>query len=56
MGKRLPRGDLIQLMRTADDLGLAVCGDLTIGPASPGDDRALCALAQRLALTVEEVG
>ena len=52
----LSRGDLIQLMRTADDLGLAVCADLTIGPASPGDDRALCALAQRLALTVEEVG
>ena len=53
---RLSRGDLIQLVRTADDLGLAVCADLTIGPASPGDDRTLCALAQRLALMVEEVG
>lgn len=46
----MTEGDLLQLLKTADGLGLYILGELTIGPASTGDDAALCALADGLGL------
>lgn len=54
--KRLSGGDVSQMVDLACQLGLQVRGDLTIGPASAGDDRVLCALADSLRLDYEEVG
>lgn len=52
---RLSRGDLVQLLHTADSLSLGICADLAIGPASPGDDHTICALADKLSLSYQEV-
>lgn len=46
----MTKGDLLQLLKTADGLGLYILGELTIGPVSTGDDAALCALADGLGL------
>ena len=51
----MTRGDLLRLFDMADGLGLYMLGELTIGPASTGDDAALQALAAELGLGCEEV-
>lgn len=47
------RGDLLKLMEKADELGLYVCGKLTIGPMTGGDDAAIKALADELGVAAK---
>lgn len=52
----MTRGDLLHMFDTADKLGLYIMGELTIGPASTGDDKTLQKLAEELELKSELVG
>lgn len=52
----MTRGDLLRMLKTADGLGLYTLGELTIGPASSGDDAALCTLAEELGLEQRAAG
>lgn len=52
----MTRGDLARMLQRADGLGLYLLGEVTIGPASSGDDAALRALAAELGLGCERVG
>lgn len=52
----MTRGDLARMLQKADGLGLYLLGEVTIGPASSGDDAALRALAAELGLGCKKVG
>ncbi len=52
----MTRGDLARMLQKAEGLGLYLLGEVTIGPASSGDDAALRALAAELGLGCEKVG
>lgn len=52
----MTRGDLARMLQKADELGLYLLGEVTIGPASSGDDAALQALAAGLGLGCKRVG
>lgn len=52
----MTRGDLIRMFDTADNLGLYIMGELTIGPVSTGDDKIMQKLAEELGLKSELVG
>lgn len=50
----MTRGDLARMLTEANDRGLYTLGEVTIGPATAGDDAALRALAASLGLTCRE--
>ncbi len=51
----MTRGDLVTMLNAAGELGVYVTGELTIGPASTGDDKTLRALADSLRLPSVEL-
>lgn len=50
----MTRGDLARMLAEASERGLYTLGEVTIGPATAGDDAALRALAASLGLTCRE--
>lgn len=50
----MTRGDLARMLTEASERGLYALGEVTIGPATAGDDAALRALAASLGLTCRE--